>query len=266
MSEITSPEQVYRCEIENNLSKFIERVDLEQIAIILHVFDIDIFHKLLKKLICLNHVNFKLYISSSVDKIDIITELLNKYHLEDYMIFKTKNLGEDIRPFLKVLPEVMKNKHKVIMKIYAQKEDGVNETESYLSHLYNFLLANDNIKVLLKNLLTFDDVGMIGPEEFVRSVDEFMFNKSETVFDLASKLGVSREEALSSKFVAGRMFICKSDVLSPLLKLSFSDKDFEKDKREIDGGLVHGLERVLGICLVRSNNQILSLPMGKFKA
>ena len=148
---------------------------------------------------------------------------------------------------MKIMPEVLKAGHNIVVKIHTKKSLHRVDGEAWRQDLYDKLLTDDALKIAITTLVQNLDVGILGPEGHLVSMNYFWGFNTKRVTELSARLGVDSDELSDLSFVAGSMFIARVDALIPMLNLAINPDEFEIETGQVDGTLAHAMERLFSV-------------------
>ena len=217
------------------------------VGIVIHAFYPDVLEEIIKKIKLIKGHKFKLYVSSIKDNEKSVNEILKKskfsFHLEI-----NENKGRDILPFLKIINQVKKDKIDLILKLHTKKtkhrEDGAQWRNDLMNQLLSPRRFEFNIKKMRNPRYKF---GIIGPERHVVSMDTYIGSNLENLLKLSKAIGVDENEMMQLPFVAGSMFFANTKIFEPILNLGLKDDDFDAERGQVDGTIMHAIERLFTI-------------------
>lgn len=200
---------------------------------------------------------FKLFITTSPDKIDAVKDVMTNYKYP-HMIIMTKNKGRDVLPFLIAAKHVISQGYKYFLKIHTKKSTHRADGDHWRNDIYNKLLNPSLADSIGEFFIKNRNVGIVGPDDHIVPMAYYWGSNKERVMDLASRLGINPTRLMAETFVAGTMFYARFDAVLPLLNLAISADDFEDEKGQVDGTLAHAIERIFTISAVSLGMKILS--------
>ena len=253
----TSP-SLLRHKIENHLISPYQEVGSKGVAIVIHVFYIDIFEEILEYLDHIKCVPFTLYITTQENLKQQVNDLLTTKKNNLYNIYSYENRGRDILPFMKVLPDLIKNEHTYLVKVHTKKSPHRVDGKSWRKELFTGLLSNPTLNNGILQLINFPNIGILGPNEHCLNMKTYISLNLDNINRIANKLSITESEFMKSNFIAGTMFMARVDALKPLLKVGIKDSDFEDEKGQVDGTFAHALERAFAISAMSLNLEVTS--------
>jgi lipopolysaccharide biosynthesis protein len=213
------------------------------IAVIIHSFYPDILIEILNYLERSDLNNLKLYITTPEDKYDETKNIL-KLRAIEYRIFIVENLGRDILPFLHVLPEVIHNKHDIVLKLHTKKSNHLNRKDEWKDRLFENLIGHGRLQKAIQIFNNNPEIGAIAPTGNILTMRYNYGANADRVRSLAHSLGVEDAQLGDLSFIAGSMFYIKTVALLPLMALNISEADFETEAGQTDGTMAHVIERL----------------------
>jgi GT2 family glycosyltransferase len=227
------------------------------VAIVLHVYYLDIFQELLGRLGSISCVPFTLYVTTTEELELEVRLILEARGFANFKLYAFENRGRDVLPFLKVMPDVIEAGHQFVVKGHTKKSPHFPGGQRWRDALYTGLFENDGLEKGLEQLLINPKLGIYGPSGHLAPMDLNLAPSLNNLRAVADQLGISEEQMMGSSFVAGTMFISRVSALRPLLSIGFKDDDFENEAGQIDGTLAHCIERAISLSAL-----VLDLEVG----
>lgn len=227
-------------------------LNTEKLAVVFHVFYLDVFNQMLSMLLKENKV--KLYFFVSCPKnLNKQIEIIIKETGFPFKIVVVENHGRDILPFLKILPYVFKENIDIVLKIHTKRSNHLNKKDLWSSELFSKLLGEGNITRALNIFSKYPEVGMIGPAGHILPMSMYYGGNPLNVTQLCLKMGLEKSQLQGLNFVAGSMFFATRDVLKPVLQLDLKEEDFEKEDKQLDNTMAHAIERVFAAGVIAAD-------------
>jgi lipopolysaccharide biosynthesis protein len=226
------------------------------LAVIIHAFYPEVLPDILNYMSNYSKP-FKLFITTSPDKIDAVKDCMTNYKYP-HMIIMTKNKGRDVLPFLIAAKHVISQGYKYFLKIHTKKSTHRADGDHWRNDIYNKLLNPSLADSIGEFFIKNRNVGIVGPDDHIVPMVYYWGSNKERVMDLSSRLGINPTRLMAETFVAGTMFYARFDAVLPLLNLAISADDFEEEKGQVDGTLAHAIERIFTISAVSLGMKILS--------
>lgn len=227
-----------------------------KVAIVVHAFYPDVFGEILE-LVAALPTQHKLFVTTVAEHHDEMGEML----VQSGRVFSlrvTENRGRDVRPFIRVFPDIRAEGYEYIVKVHTKKSLHRRDGETWRKDMLGKLLSVRSIDTALSAFLGDENIGLIGPGGHYLSIDANLGGNKERVYSIAGRLGFGEAEIRGQGFFAGTMFMARTNALEPLLKLDFADEDFEPEEGQLDGTLAHAIERCVGLSALASRMTIAS--------
>lgn len=214
-----------------------------KIAIVVHVFYVEVFESILIQLV--KHVPFEFSLFVSTDdkkKKDAINEICCRYSIDvDCRI--CENRGRDIAPLLITFRDIY-TRFDILLHLHTKKSLHSGGLAGWLDYLILSLVGSEEVVRSNINLLENHGVGFVFPQHLpnLRGSLNWGFD-----FDLAkslvAKIGrrLSKDQVL--EFPSGSMFWCRTAAMRLLVNQNFDVEDFPEERGQVDGTLAHAIER-----------------------
>lgn len=216
------------------------------IAVQAHVFYPEFVEEIAGKLSALPW-KYDLYISTDTqEKAEEIRNTLKKHssaRVSQVSVYPNK--GRDVVPFLKQLGPVAE-KYKYFCHIHTKKSLHTDLGDVWREYLYQNLMGNETIlREIFHQFETRPDVGVIFPDnmDVVRHCVEWGSNRDIAEKHL-SRMGLTAQLPDDPMFTAGNMFWARVDAVKNLLSFPYAEDDFPAEGAQIDGTLMHAIERL----------------------
>jgi len=225
----------------------IDLIEMQKVlAIVIHVFYVDIFDEILNHLDEISQVRIKLYVTTTAENEFAVRSRLNARQ-HNFVVEIVENRGRDILPFMRISQQVIRAGHKLFIKVHTKKSLHRIDGDGWREDLFQKLLADESILQAIATLSQNADVGIMGPAGHLASMTHYFGGNQRRVEQLSSRLGVEVEELSSLEFVAGSMFFGRIDALLPLLNLAIDAEDYENESGQLDATLAHAIERLFSV-------------------
>jgi lipopolysaccharide biosynthesis protein len=238
------------------MSEFESQANVDVLAIVIHAFYADVFTKILQSLNSLS-VPIKIYVTTTFEQEDKIRQILISIGYDFYLL-SVVNHGRDVLPFFKIMPEVIRDGHTVLLKLHTKKTEHRKDGDIWMEDVLSKLAASDKVERYFHLLNSDEGIGMIAPAGHIISIPAYFGSNKERVLRISKRLGFSETDLMDTVFVAGTMFYAHIAALQPILKLAFTDKDFELENKQVDGTLAHAIERCFSISCLSANLKLIS--------
>ena len=264
-------------EIENNLSIFNKDIidhRNKKIAVILHLYYIDLWNEILTYLKNIEY-DFDLYVTliDNNNYKEIISkknEILSRY--KNAKIYCIDNKGLDIGGFLYVMDKI-KNlglEYDYILKIHSKKSihsASVQVGNTWRTELYNSLMGSKKIVNGIFNILSNDEIGMVGSSNWYITAQGNRDSALGKNYSYMKKLSDDMKLTYpldKIEFIGGTMFWSN---FKSLMKV-FKGIDILQIRNILELGAVtdhrnptftHSMERILGLIILNDNKKILGI-------
>ena len=221
-------------------------LNMKPILIHLHIYHFCFYPELRDYIKKIKDQKFDLFVTMSNQNQKIIDDI--KLHFPEAHIDIVENRGYDVGPFLKIMNEVNLDDYSYVLKLHTK--GNVTNRCPILSNKFfiygstwrqNLLSFMDNWNETINVLEKYKNIGMVCGHNVLLNEKEDKID-IENLDNVCKKIGFPIPKKYS--FVAGTMFIARSNIFKPL-QGKFKLEDFEKPRKEPT--LAHYLERVFGI-------------------
>ncbi|ESS71614.1 hypothetical protein WxcX [Methyloglobulus morosus KoM1] len=220
--------------------------DKNSVAVVIHAFYEDVFDEMLEYLKNIHSVYLKLYVTVPIELIESMQRKLQRQQHNFYAL-PVSNRGRDILPFIKIMPEVLKGGHDLLIKIHTKKSTHREDGDLWRKDIFEKLLSESAIRVNSNYLVKNRDIGILGPTEHIVPMNSYLGSNAVRVSQLAARMGVDSNTLEQLNFVAGSMFMARTKAIIPLMNMALSETDFEAEAKQVDGTLAHALERLFSV-------------------
>ena len=231
------------------------------IAVVLHAFYEDVFDEILGYLVKIHSVALKFYITAPIEILESIQTKLQK-HQYDFHLMSVSNHGRDILPFMKIMPDVLKGGHDLLIKVHTKKSVHRNDGDLWRKDIFRKLLTDQAITANIEYFANNPEIGILGPTDHIVPMGLFFGSNALRVKQLAARMGVEIDALKILNFVAGTMFMAHTKAMLPLMNIAISESEFESEASQIDGTLAHAIERLFSVSAY-SMNLTVSCPENK---
>ena len=231
------------------------------IAVIVHLFYFELWDEIQSYL---HHIpeSFDLYISLSNgvtrDQINCILEQYPNVHLYSF-----ENRGRDIWPFMKIFREIEGFEYQCICKIHSKKSTHTDVGDRWRQNIFDALLGSAHrVRQIVDLFEKNSDVGILAPKGYLIRLNDCLGYNDELAeinmgyvhrFVDALQTQLLDEEV----FVTGTMFWFRPLALEKMLTLTIASSEYPMEEGQIDGTIMHALERVITVCARVSGFQTL---------
>jgi lipopolysaccharide biosynthesis protein len=222
-----------------------KKITSKNLGVIIHVFYIDTFESILKKLLKYRE-NAKFYITTDTqEKKAFIQGLCDKFNLS-FIIKVYENRGRDVLPFIKIMNEcVLGDEVQYILKVHTKKSLHRSDGHIWLNEALNSLCSLNYKEIMIR--FQNPKIGIIAPDNCLISIKSYFASNKNKILDIATQIGVNPLNVEKLNFSAGTLFFADINALIPILKLLDDSRNFEKEGGQVDGTMAHAVERLFSI-------------------
>lgn len=233
---------------------------MKPILVHLHIYYVDLYEELKKCILNIVSYEFDLFITMVEEHSEIISDI--KTTFPNAKIKIVENRGYDVGPFIGIINEVDLDKYSYVVKLHTKRNMKQNSLLNYFdvsgskwrNYALDFLSSANKFKHCIEVLEKNNNIGMVSNYRLILRDEYDDKIAQQEAIKLLKKLGY---KTVSYGFVAGTMFIMRSELLKPLLKLQLKIKDFVCPDSMHTSNIAHVMERLLG-CLVLAEKQDIS--------
>lgn len=208
-----------------------------------------------------HHFDISLVVSLEHKNNALVTNFLHKY--KDRIIYYDEqiNYGVDIAPFLKQLNLIDHKRYPYFIKLHSkQSKLGRLNHVDWGSILWDSLIGNPKLFNYNLNIIKQPNIGAITQPLLIYNNREL--NNKQKISILCKHLNIDYSLLENSRFMAGSMFIGKTDIFQNILttnKIQYIDTLLSTETGKVDdrnfenGTFCHSMERIFGY-LVSSQN------------
>lgn len=230
-----------------------------RIAVIIHVFYIDIWQEELFPSLSKIDIPYDLYVTvpESMEE-HYILEMFNDH--PGIHIYQTENRGRDVLPFLQVMKLIGTDSYNYLCKLHTKKTENSIRGRLWRKLLYFDLIGShttveNTVKLFDEN----DDIGIITGKNTILSAKEFDYGNKNKVQYLSELTNIELPE--DYLFPAGTMFWMRAELIEPLLSLFIENSlEFEDEAGQMDNTIAHAIERFIGALCNEQNKTIAQSP------
>ena len=193
-----------------------------------------------------------------------------KSSFDNVNIIIAENLGYDVAPFVDVLNRINLDEYSYIIKLHTKRDVPSSASRFWFkgakwrNMLLKFVKTKENFKRVLNRFENDRTIGMHGPV-----TSTFNFITDDKIGHKESKKFIQNNISKNSiyyRFVAGTMFMVRSEILKPIQNLNLKYSDFDMpDASHEDCQLAHKLERTFGYLVYNSGYKIKDCTISPFK-
>jgi lipopolysaccharide biosynthesis protein len=228
-----------------------------KVAIIIHAYYLDVFKAIIKSLGDVD-ARHKIFITTAPGNAIEVNSIMECTKF-DYEIFVYENRGRDVLPFLSVLNNIDLNSYPFILKLHTKKSPHRGDGDKWCRDMCSCLGRPEQLDWILHQMCAGAIIGLVGPQDHVISMGMYYGENRKNVNWLASRLGIENIDPNHDRFIAGTMFVARSDALKPILALGLRPDEFEPELSQLDGTMAHAVERALAYSAMSAGFEIASV-------
>lgn len=166
-----------------------------------------------------------------------------------------ENKGRDIAPWLLVGAKLLRDRE-LVLKLHTKSTPHASALSGWrLQLLWNLLASGNNVDSVIQNFIEDKNLAISMPLYHPNIVSNINWGSNkEKVNEIAQQLGVNvdtNQDVLH--FPAGSMFWYRPSSLQTLLDYKWDIKHFPEEEGQIDGTLMHAIERLIPYSLCRNH-------------
>jgi hypothetical protein len=162
-------------------------------------------------------------------------------------VVEVENKGRDILPWLDVADRF--NDFDAVLKLHTKSTPHEPELAGWRLQLLWQLSGKENLTHILKQFAEESALGMVIPKYHPFIAPHINWGQNlENAKMLAERLSIELPDDIK-KFPAGSMFWYRPSALRRLFESGLSEHDFPSEEGQIDGSIMHAIERVLCLCV-----------------
>lgn len=228
-----------------------QKTSESRIAIQIHVYYDELIEEMIRYTNNMPYA-FDLFLSTnSSEKAETILSYATKHsNAQNIFIRVFNNKGRDVMPFLLQMQPVF-HKYEYICHLHTKKSLHMHGGDVWREYLLENLFGSERTIHEIFSLFERDEqLGLIYPEniDIIRSSVDWGSDKT-IVRDLLKRMRMNDCLPRMPIFPAGDMFWAKTEAIKPVLQLNLNESDFPEEKGQIDGTIMHAIERVWCIVL-----------------
>ncbi|MDX5372306.1 MAG: CDP-glycerol glycerophosphotransferase family protein [Pseudomonadaceae bacterium] len=210
---------------------------------------------------------FDLFVTVPVDRHAALLEQMERHPVPvSARIVEVANLGYDLLPFIKLLPQLIDGEYDLVCKLHSKKGSANLEQQHpelgnlWLDLLIDPLLGSEaTIRDIVEAFARQPQLGMLGSADLYKAADRLMYGNEVQVARLLQEMNPCLDPARSWGFFAGSMFWARLDTLKPLLSLEPTLLALDGQTNQQTGAVAspwHALERCIGLLPELAGQQI----------
>ena len=218
-----------------------------KIAVQIHIHYDDLINEMVSYLNNI-HVQYDCFVTTnSYQKATLIYKILaSKCNANYFEIRVFDNKGRDVAPLLLQMKKICK-KYEFLCHIHTKKSKHLETGSLWRHHLLGELLGSEARVCSILNLLNSDKtIGLVIPSHYgdVSPVISCWGENKIFVDNFLSKIGLPKVTLHETvPFPSGNMFWARISAVEQAFDNSLSIDDFPEEQGQLDGTLMHGIER-----------------------
>lgn len=220
-----------------------------KLAVLIHLYHIDLWGSIADKLQALDGVDYDLHISLQPGNEKYAKKLKEQFP-DNLNLYFLPNRGRDILPFIHILRKLSDDRYAAILKLHTKKSLHRSDGADWFEELLDKLLPSKEIAAKYVDKVTNEKAAIV-PAGHLISVDQFIGTNIEKINEFMDILYPNRNprDMKHTPFISGSMYYANLEALKPLLNLYLSVDDFETEDGQVDGTTAHAIERLLGLVM-----------------
>ncbi len=221
--------------------------------------------KILQNIVAEKSVEVKILTTVSSDLSDSDIYTIEKSRVKGMSLIRMPNNGYDIQPFFFLLQSVDLEDYNYIIKLHTKRvQHGIDvffngrfiSRVLWSKFLINAIAGSTGLfKKNLERMQLDQSIGMIGSCYLLSAVSSSDEEEKKMICNYVHKLNA--ENVTGSKYIAGTMFMVRSDILKPLIDSALVYEEFERSESgKLGGTKAHAIERILGVLVSLHNKRI----------
>lgn len=248
-----------------------------KILLHIHVYYVKSWHRIekrIKSLIANKSLEIKILttVSSNINDSDILK--IEQAQLPNMSVIRVPNEGYDVQPFFHILKSVSLDEYDYLIKLHTKNTVfGIDMRLNgrFISRIQwqNFLIdaIAGSPKILEENISRMQSdptLGMIGSSYCITRFSSDDEEESRLIENYIRILHA--DEISNAQYIAGTMFMVKTEILKPLIETSLVDEKFEKsESHKLGGTKAHAIERIFGILVALNKKKICGFDKSLWK-
>jgi len=236
------------------------RLETAKIAVIIHAFHMDVFREIVETL-GNGDSRLRVFVTTTQEREAEAKEILAQTPFEA-TVHVYDNHGRDVLPFLSLLKEIDLASYAFILKLHTKKSLHRQDGEDWRQQAVSCLATFEQREWILRQMCEAPDIGMVGPRDHVVPMHFYHGSNIENMKWIAARLGFETLSLDKESFIAGTMFMARTEALIPILNIALGPQDFESEAGQLDGTMAHAIERALTYSAAAAGLGIASIGPG----
>ena len=215
----------------------------------LHIYYHNQVDYFIKKLSNIRGCDWDLFVTYVEENQDSLNKI--KKFKQDTILKKVENIGYDVWPFIQVIKQINLKEYDYVIKLHTKncssKPDIFHKKGYYWrNHLVNPLIGSKKIfKRNLKAIAENNNIGIVTGTKVYIEMLHTLPEETYLLYGFCKKYNININQ---NKFIAGTMFIIKSNILEFFKNSDINKEDFDIcSKSHSKGSIAHVLERIFSL-------------------
>ena len=230
----------------------------------------------LKNIIADRSCNVKIFVTVSNTIDDSKIYRIERSRIPNMSLIRVPNRGYDVEPFFYLLRSISLDSYNYIIKLHTKnivRGIDINFNGRYISRVQwpTFLFeaiagSKKAFSKNIENLKNNSNLGMIASSYLINNVyyHQEEQREKEIYENYIHKLHAERTGNLT--YVAGTMFIARSDIFKPLIEAGLLNEVFEQsESRKLGDTKAHAVERLFGVLVALKGMKLFGFDKSWYK-
>lgn len=248
-----------------------------KILLHIHVYYVKSWHRIekrIKSLVANKSLEIKILttVSSNINDSDI--SKIEQAQLPNMSVIRVPNEGYNVQPFFHILKSVSLDEYDYLIKLHTKNTVfGIDMRLNgrFISRIQwqNFLIdaIAGSPKIMEENISRMQSdptLWMIGSSY---CITKFSSDDEEERRLIENYIRILHADEISNaQYIAGTMFMVKTEILKPLIETGLVDEKFEiSESHKLGGTKAHAIERIFGILVALNNKKICGFDKSLWK-
>ena len=173
------------------------------------------------------------------------------WHAKD--VWVVPNLGRDIYPFIKELPQRLAAHYDIVGHIHGKKSKHVDAQigDRWRNFAWQHILGDQNpmVDLISAAFSNNSDIGLIFPEDpHLNGWDR----NEKIATEMAGRMGLATPLPIHFDFPVGTMFWARPEALKPLFEMELDSSEIPVEPVAEDGTILHAFERLIPFVVAKT--------------
>ena len=250
-----------------------------RVLVHIHVYYIATWPKIetyLKNIIADRSCNVEIFVTVSNAIDDSKIYRIERSRIPNMSLIRAPNRGYDIEPFFYMLRSISLDSYNYIIKLHTKnivRGIDMNFNGRYISRVQwpTFLFeaiagSKKAFSKNIENLKNNSNLGMIASSYLINNV--YYHQKEQREKEIYENYihKLHAEQITNPTYVAGTMFIARSDIFKPLIEANLLNEVFEQsESRKLGDTKAHAIERLFGILVTLKGMKLQGFDKSRYK-